>query len=483
MKISTKIIMMCLLVSNLASALKLGSLDESFSQDGTSDGWALYDEQDTDPNHDLKMTDVLVDSQGRILVAVSDNYDSGNSVLYGAQLLRYLPNGTLDTSFSGDGSVIIPFQSNAENSRHIKMALNSSDGVIIAYSYVTNSSSGMDVVVLHYDNTGVKIDEQRLGFDLGASAGRKDDNFKDLIYISSLSKVAIVAEVELTTVGDTDFGIALLDMNQATGELSLDTGFSADGLTTCYFDQHINNTTDTDKPSAITFEENSQTLIVGGSAYEGDGTTGNGWNMAFCEFDLQGTELRKWSTQGGLTEFEQVSDIQYGVDESNLPSLYVAGTVDGAGGNTDMYIARYQRVVFTSEWVLDLNFGNNNGFNTVGLTMLIVGDTDDEAAELYIEKDGSLLLSGTGFGTSSAFGMTSLVKFDQEGKIYKSWGIGEGIANNIIHRSPDVYDFVNAMTEDPTTGEVYVVGSVQSTRHMGFIANMYNDMIFGNGFD
>ena len=483
MKYLTKLTLTLLLVSNLTTAINLGSLDTSFSQDGTSDGWALYNESDTDPNHSVKFTDVLVDSQGRIIVAASDNYDSGNSILFGVELLRYLPNGTLDSSFGTNGSLVIPFETNSENSLHIKMALNTIDGIILAFSYNPNTSNGMDIVVLQYNSAGTKIGEQRFGFDFGTTSARRDDNLKDLIYIPSLSKVAITAEIERTTAGDSDFGIALLDMNQATGALTLDTNFSGDGKDACYFDQDINNTTDTDTPSSITFEENSQTLIIGGSAFEGNGTNGNGWNMAFCEFDLQGSELRKWSTQGGNVEFEKASDVQYGVDESNIPSLYVAGTVDGPDGNTDIYIARYQRNVFTSDWVLDLGFGNSNGFNTVGLSMLFIGDTDDEAAELFLESDGSILLSATGFGTGSAFGMTSLVKFNQEGKVYNSWGIGDGIANNIIHQSPGIYDFVNAVTEDPSTGEIYVVGSVQASRHLGFIANMYNDIIFANSFD
>ncbi len=483
MKIITKLTLSFLLLSNLANAIKLGSLDTSFSQDGNTDGWALYNELDTDPNHDLKFTDVLVDSQGRIIVAVSNNYDVGNNIVYGAEILRYLPNGSLDTSFGFNGSIILPYESNSENSRHIKMDLNSIDGIIIAYSYNPNSDSGMNIVLHQYNSSGTKLSEFRFGFDFGTTPSRRDDNLKDLIYIHSLSKVAIVAEIDRSTVGDTDFGIALLDMNQATGGFTLDSNFSGDGKDACFFDQDINNTTDIDTPSAITYDKDRQTLIVGGSTFEGSGTTGNGWNMAFCEFNLQGDELRKWSTLGGNIEFEQVTDVQYGVDESNIPSLYVAATVDGPNNNTDLYIARYQRNVFTSDWGLDLGFGNGNGFNTVGLSMLIIGDTDDETSELFLESDGSILLSGNGFSTSSGFSMTSLVKFTQEGEVYISWGIGEGIANNIIHQSPQIFDFVNAVAEDPTTGEIYVVGSVQASRHLGFIANMHNDMIFGNSFD
>ena len=74
----------------------------------------------------------MVDSQGRIVVAASNNYDNVNSIPYGAELLRYLPNGSLDTSFAFQGSRILPRETNNENSIHIKMALNTIDGIIVA---------------------------------------------------------------------------------------------------------------------------------------------------------------------------------------------------------------------------------------------------------------------------------------------------------------------------------------------------------------
>src|SRR4051794_20815320 len=82
-----------------------GTPDPSFSGDGRA-MTPIGDAQDDIP------TDVAIDSQGRIVVTGFSDRQDGSSVF---PLARYLPNGSLDRSFSGDGRLqqVLPGVANA----------------------------------------------------------------------------------------------------------------------------------------------------------------------------------------------------------------------------------------------------------------------------------------------------------------------------------------------------------------------------------
>ena len=89
-----------------------------------------------------------------------------------------------------------------------------------------------------------------------------------------------------------DFGLAVFDVNTTTAELTYDIGFSSDGKASCAFNhQDVNGSHD--KAESLVWSENNQTFIAGGSAFEGNGVSNNGWNLEFCEFNLQGSLLPK----------------------------------------------------------------------------------------------------------------------------------------------------------------------------------------------
>ena len=112
----------------------------------------------------------------------------------------------------------------------------------------------------------------------------------------AFSSVEEDAEVERTGSEDTDFGVLMLNTEPSNGTLSIDTNFDSDGKNLCFFDQN-NPAGSRDKAEALVWDAVNNTVIIGGSAFEGDGVEGDGWNMAFCEFNLSGALLRKWSTQ------------------------------------------------------------------------------------------------------------------------------------------------------------------------------------------
>lgn len=78
-----------------------GTVDSSFSAIG-------YYDQRFDPVSGGEMHDLHIYPDGKILV-IGNSYGNINGGQYGIGLLRFLPDGQLDNSFSDDGKMVLPF--------------------------------------------------------------------------------------------------------------------------------------------------------------------------------------------------------------------------------------------------------------------------------------------------------------------------------------------------------------------------------------
>lgn len=485
MKICKYIAVLGIVYSGLSGAVDLGALDQTFSEDGTSNGWDISGEM----GFNRYGSDVVVDSQGRIYVVGTNDYDFNGNDEKQARLERRLSNGLLDTSFSDDGVFEFSLPPASQSQFDYELALNSSDGVLVAYSRLFCASENAcesDVIVYHVNVNGHLVGSQQIDFDLGSTLDRQDDDLADMVYVPSINKVAITAEVELTNSNDTDYGIAVLNVDPVSGALSVDTGFSVDGQRQCYFD-HENGTVSRDKPEAIVYNPINNTFIVGGSTFEGNGLGADGWNMSFCEFDMAGDLVRDWSTESdpdALDDREFVGDMEY-VYESGTQYLIIVGALPGAG-DLDSMISRYE-LNQLNQWERDTSFGTNGtGYETVAYQFPGVGDTNDSAKELLIEEDGAILVVTSMSWENGGLpkGAVGLSKHTSSGHLDTNWGIGKtGIA---VH----VFDFFNlwyvpeAVAINPVTEEIYVVGfSYNGVEFHSMIANMHNDSIFGGNFD
>lgn len=477
-------------VSNIY-AINLGSLDQSFSNDGVTDGWDIQGSAEL--GLEYYGGDVIVDSQGRILVAGTFEFELSSGIEdKAAQLLRYLPSGEIDSTFGTDGQVLMIIPPAPIDQFSYELALDGADGVFVGYSRLFCPTSNdaechSDIRVNHINANGTIVDALTIPFDAGSTFQRQDDVFADLIYIETLNKVAIAAEVERTGSDDTDFGVLMLNNNPSNGTLSIDTTFDSDGKNLCFFDQN-NPAGSRDKAEALVWDAVNNTVIVGGSAFEGDGVEGDGWNMAFCEFNLSGALLRKWSTQVSgvvIDSREFLSDMAFTVDDSGTQQLLVTGSLPGAGG-LDYALTRYNRNIL-GEMVMDSSFGpNGTGWSSVGFSYFAVGDTRDTAAEIYIENDGSILLAGT-IGNPNQNGVfqsaVAMAMFDKTGDLDTTWGIGR--SGKAVHTFNTIsfWDAAFGVTENPQTEEIYIAGFSYNGNFNLLLANFHNDRIFADNFE
>ncbi|ABL66310.1 FG-GAP-like repeat-containing protein [Chlorobium phaeobacteroides] len=273
-----------------------GSLDTTFSDDGLviTDFGSSYDYAQS----------VTMQSDGKILVAGCSNDKFA--------LIRYNPDGSLDSSFSDDGKVTTDF-SGGDDGRSVIVQ---SDGKIL----VAGSSNG-DFAIVRYNADG------SLDADFG-SGGKLTTDFSGgyddgrSVTLQSDGKILLAGSVEISS--QYDFGIA-----RYNSDGTLDTTFSDDGKV----NTDINGGT-YDVATNVKVQSDGKIIVSGVSCKEG----GSGTDFALVRYNADGTldasfgSANMRNTLNGWTEFTE-----YGIPvvlDSNVQiydaELAVADNYNGA---------------------------------------------------------------------------------------------------------------------------------------------------------
>ncbi len=429
----------------------------------------------------------VLDSQGRLLVLKARSAGS----IYDLFVYRYLANGIEDTSYTPFASEIDAFLIDG----NFTLAVDSSDGVFLGYSNYTcvavNTECQQDVFIKHYNNTGILIGSQTIAFDFGNTYLRQNDKFADLVYIPNnyghnTAMLAVAATIDLSDVFDTDFGVALLNVS-LVGPLSLRTTFAGNGKTTCAFDQDIGHTgIGVDEAKAIEIEEESPIeIIVGGSAFEGNGANNNGWNLAFCKLRILGDVFQSWSTlplPNTLNDVEILQDMYYstiGVNRLIVAAKFSTGT------DNDFVIGEYTQA--SNQWTLDTTFGTN-GWASIGFNQLFIGATNDIIQSLTVEPglpDISISVVGNMQWQDNGidYSKIAMARFDEFGVLNPNWGVN---GTRVYDFSNNNKTIVKDMVYDSNINEFYLVGHFPNgIVNDAYIANISDksDLIFKNSFE
>lgn len=186
-----------------------GSLDETFGGDGIVT---------TDFNQSLELAfAALIQPDGKIVVAgttQTPNYDFA--------VARYNPDGSLDTTFSGDGKLTTDFSYSSDYARGVALQ---ADGKLLVVG--ERQASDYDLVLARYNTNGT-LDPS---FDLDGKViteffGEGERGFA----ITVQPDGKIVAVGAATRASNVDFALA-----RYNSDGSLDTSFNTDGLVTSDF--------------------------------------------------------------------------------------------------------------------------------------------------------------------------------------------------------------------------------------------------------
>jgi uncharacterized delta-60 repeat protein len=184
-----------------------GNLDPTFS----SDGWTSLD---FGIGND-RATAIAIQPDGKILVGGT----AMNPTWSDFAVVRFNPDGTLDTTFSGDGKVVTPLNADSQENDDLSSLLIQPDGLIVATG---RTDSGGRMAAVRYTSTGnldtafgnsgvTRVGWESSGFSINscnASALQSDGKILLTGSVSGLSK----------------FGVCRLRSNG-----TLDTSFSQDG--------------------------------------------------------------------------------------------------------------------------------------------------------------------------------------------------------------------------------------------------------------
>jgi uncharacterized delta-60 repeat protein len=315
--------------------------------------------------------DVAIQSDGKIVAAgrTPDRF----------ALVRYNADGTLDTSFSGDGKVTSYFTSGVDAATSVAIQ---SDGKIVAAGRA--AGSGGRFAIARY-TTGGRLDAT---FD---GDGKKTTNFttgEDLardVAIQSDSKIVAAGRA-----GGSGGRFALVRYN-SNG--SLDTSFSGDGKLTTNF------TTGDDWANEVAIQPDGKIVAAGRAG-------GSGGRFALVRYNSNGSLDTSFSGDGKLTtDFTAGSDIATSVAIQPDGKIVAAGRSGGSGGR--FALARY-----SSNGSLDTSF-NGVGKKTTNFT-----SGEDFAWDVAIQADGRIVAAGT----AAAGFHFALTRYNDDGSLDASFG-------------------------------------------------------------
>ena len=206
-------------ISTLPGIYPTELLDTSFGASGTG---IVSTDFGSDSDHPR---DLAVDSNGRIVVAGYTKASATNSVF---AVARYNVDGSLDTSFDGDGMVTTDFGGQYDSGEGVavqpdgKIVVAGTSGDVVGSSYVAdfalvryNADGSLDTT---FDGDG----KLTTTFDFGHSSA------KDVAVDPSDGKIAAAGSTWSGSSGY--FATARYNTDG-----SLDTGFASDGMTTAGF--------------------------------------------------------------------------------------------------------------------------------------------------------------------------------------------------------------------------------------------------------
>lgn len=356
-----------------------GSLDLSFD----SDGKVTTDFGNADYGYST-----AIQNDGKIIVAGS----SGNSFA----LARYNSNGSLDTSFDGDGKTTVNFGTNEDYGQSVVVQ---NDGKIIIAGITTIIGINTDFALARFNTNGTLDNTFGIGGKVTTSVGAEDQVAQ--VALQSDGKIIIVGTSSLAS----DYGYTLVRYNS---DGTLDTSFDSDGKIL------IDLAFDINRDAFATAIQADGKIVIGGVS---DG------NFALLRFNNNGSLDTTFGTNGKITTdiVTGNSDIIQAISIQNDGKIVVTGSTYSAT-SADLVIARY-----TTNGSLDTLFGS------LGKILVDFGGSE-EGASVVLQSDGKIVVGGIidfdflllRYNSNGTIDIT----FDTDGKVITNFG-GEDAAISI----------------------------------------------------
>jgi uncharacterized delta-60 repeat protein len=297
---------------------------------------------------------VVLQPDGKIIVAGLSMNDGVQQVA----VVRYNANGSLDTSFDGDGKVVTPLGSTCEGR---DVVLQSDGKIVVGGDYWSGTDT--DFILLRYNSNG-NLDTSfgTGGVVTTAQAGRHDE--AACVALAPGGKIVLGGYYQLNTAR-----VLLLARYNTDG--TLDTSFSVDGIVTTQIGA-------SDFGRAVAVQTDGKILLAGQTP------GGGGSDAVVVRYNTDGALDTSFDGDGivGLA-YGTYGDYAYSVVQQWDGKILVAGnTEDGVAEN--FMLAR-----------LNPDGSLDTGFASTGKVSTSFGATSsDQAFGMALQPDGKMVLVG-----------------------------------------------------------------------------------------
>jgi len=391
-----------------------GSLDTSF---GGGDGWQVTDFSNQDRGWDVK-----IQSNGKIVIAGVGDYggdtDDGRYGIVG----RFNPDGSLDTSFSGDGKVLVDHGGTTDWYTTLEIQSNQK---IIAAGWTNLGGNGNDVAAVRLNTNGTL--DTSFGGD-GKVELDSGNSYADQIWGSALTPdgQAILLAGAVEGGGQGDHLLVQLAAASSTPSITM----TANGA----FRKDGNNTT------IATHEDAGVTAVPGGY---NNGDTMNANHEFEYDFDVNDTDRTFSLVLGAQPPSNVVLDFSIGAwvgDDDRSAINTTLGTdlvIKDAGGNT----------------VTQATFTNANWNTTQTFTVVPVQDNVIEGYE-----NGAIVATVNDAASDDMYGVMSVQKnvviWDDDHNVSAGWDHVNGAVDGLTLKG---FPAEVVYTDYMQPGEQYIV--------------------------
>ncbi len=410
-----------------------GSLDTALNGSGkmkTRIGKAAYGES------------LALQSDGKMLVTGQSDalaYPGASGGKSDLAVARFLQDGSLDPGFGTPGRVTTDVSRGREDYASAA-AITTSGGITVG----GRRSNGVDqdFFIAGFDSAGILTGEVKV-IDFGG----QDDILTGLL-IQPDGRIVASGYSENGT--NADFELARL--NQFG---SLDTSFNGTGKVITAVGSG------NDYAQCVTLQADGK-LLLGGFA-----SIGSTNDFALVRYNADGSLDSGFGSGGKVT-----TAIGGGHDQAYCMALQsdgkiLLGGIVSNGSNFDFGLARY-----LANGSLDTTFGSGGKVTTA------IGSGDDRMYSLAIQSDGKIV--GAGYATSSGNADVALVRYNANGSLDTTFGIG-GKVTTPVGSNDDIAFSVKIAS----SGKILVGGAANSGRSdfmlLRYLSNGTLDPIFGSG--
>jgi uncharacterized delta-60 repeat protein len=370
-KFNVSVIVFCLIVVfGFGRARAAGALDLTFGTGGkvvTPIGSGASDEAQ----------DIAIQPDGKIVVVGSTSPIGPVSNIL---VIRYNPNGTLDTTFDGDGKVITAIGTKRDYGQSVVIQ---PDGKIVVAG-ATEGAIHYDFAIVRYNANG-SLDTT---FDGDGKVVTSISDRSDFAY-----EVALQADGKIVAAGDAENAPSVNDMfalARYNADGSLDSTFDGDGKLTTFF----RDTPRSDSAYGLLIQPDGK-IVAAGQSYSGFNVD---YDFALARYNPNGSLDTTFDTDGKVTTPVSTTTSPDGTYDIALQpdgKIVAVGSAYASPNNDDSVVVRY-----------NANGSLDTTFDTDGKVYFSFGTLTEGLAAVGIQADGKIVAAGSRNNGSSPAGAT-----------------------------------------------------------------------------